>query len=67
MTRKFDDWSAPFAVRNLRYLCDELAEVDRKLPEVRRNYFGLIARKIALQHAIDDNERYIREKGDDVD
>ncbi|MGG4453187.1 hypothetical protein [Brevibacillus porteri] len=67
MTRKFDDWFVPFSVRNLRYLRDELAEVDRKLPDARRAYFELVAQKLTLQYAIDDNERYIREKGDDVD
>ncbi|WP_188069005.1 hypothetical protein [Brevibacillus brevis] len=66
MTRKFDDWSAPFAVRNLRYLRDELTEVERKIPDARRAYFELVAQKLALQYAIDDNERYIHEKGDDV-
>lgn len=66
MTARHDDYSAPFAVRNLRYLRDELAEVERKIPEARRAYYGLILRKMALQYAIDDNERYIREKGDDV-
>ncbi len=66
MTRRFDDWSAPFAVRNLRYLRDELAEVERMIPEARRRYFDLVTRKHALIDAIDDNERYLRE-GDDVD
>ncbi len=67
MTRKFDDRTAPFPVRNLRYLRDELAEVERKIPDARRAYLELVAQKLALQYAIDDNERYIHEKGDDVD
>ncbi|EMT54749.1 hypothetical protein I532_04055 [Brevibacillus borstelensis AK1] len=66
MTRRHDDWAAPFAVRNLRYLREELAEVERMIPGARRRYFDLVTRKQALQHAIDDNERYLREKGDDA-
>ncbi|MCG5252592.1 hypothetical protein [Brevibacillus agri] len=66
MTRRFDDWSAPFAVRNLRYLRDELAEVERMVPDVRRQYIALLTERAALRHAIRDNERYVREKGDDV-
>lgn len=65
MTRPHDDWSAPFAVRNLRYLREELAEVERMIPEARRRYFDLVTRRHALIDAINDNERYIRE-GDDV-
>lgn len=67
MTRHYDDWSAPFPVRTLRWLREELAEVERMIPEARRRCFDLVIRKHALRHAIDDNERYIREKGDDVD
>ncbi|QHZ58624.1 hypothetical protein M655_024980 [Brevibacillus sp. NSP2.1] len=66
MTRGFDDWSAPFAIRNLRYLRDELADVERMIPEARRRCFDLVTRRHALIDAINDNERYIRE-GDDVD
>ncbi|WNF07452.1 hypothetical protein [Brevibacillus borstelensis] len=66
MTRQYDDWSAPFAVRNLRYLREELAEVERMIPEARRRYIALITEREALKHAIRDNERYVREKGGDV-
>lgn len=67
MTAHRDDYSAPFAVRNLRYLRDELAEIDRMMPEAQRRYFELAARRFAIKDAIDDNLRYLYEKGDDVD
>lgn len=66
MTRHYDDWSAPFPVRTLRWLREELAEVERKIPDARRRYVALITEREALKHAIRDNERYVREKGGDV-
>lgn len=66
MTTHHDDYSAPLLVRNLRYLRDELAEVERKIPEARRRYFALVEQKLAIKSAIDDNLRYLYEKGDDV-
>ena len=67
MTRQFDDWSAPFPVRTLRYLREELADVERRIPSVRRQYIALLTERAALRHTIRDNERYLREKGDDAD
>lgn len=64
MTRQYDDWSAPFPVRTLRWLREELAEVERKIPDVRRQYIALLTERAALRHAIRDNERYLREGND---
>ena len=69
MIHNYDDWSAPFPVRTLRWLREELAEVERKIPDARRRYIALITEREALKYAIADNERYLREinvKGDDA-
>jgi cell division protein FtsB len=67
MTRHFDDWNAPFPVRNLRYLWQELTDLNRRIALYERRLAQLTAQRDEIRRAIYELERDIAKRSGGFD
>jgi cell division protein FtsB len=62
MTRHFDDWNAPLPVRNLRYLWQELTDINRRIALYERRLAHLTAQRDEIRRSIYELERDIAKR-----
>jgi cell division protein FtsB len=67
MTRHFDDWNAPISVRNLRYLWQELTDINRRIALYERRLAQLTAQRDEIRRAIYELERDIAKRSGGID
>jgi cell division protein FtsB len=66
MTRHFDDWNAPISVRNLRYLWQELTDINRRIAIYERRLAELSAQRDEIRRAIYELERDIAKRSGEI-